>query len=339
MTDDAPFDTGNTTVMQVLSMSDGASPRVLIVDDDELLLEQLRDLVVAAGFEVDTAPDGASALRTLETQFSAIVIMDRKMPGMDGLALCRAIRHQQWPGYIYILLLTAQDAEADILAGLDAGADDYLGKRTSRAQLVARLRTAKRILTLEHSLKQAVAEKHRLSMTDPLTGAANRRYFLKHLTREIKRVHRSQTPLALLSLDIDHFKRINDRYGHAAGDAVLSEFVQRINRGLRRGTDWCARLGGEEFAVILADTSGAGAQLVAEQIRAAVAQHAMVTEAGRIPITVSIGIASWERGEAPPVLETLMQQADQALYASKTHGRNRVTRANVYDRARSSSRD
>jgi diguanylate cyclase (GGDEF)-like protein len=305
-----------------------AMPRVLIVDDDELVLEQLRSLVIAAGFEVDTAVDGQSALAALQTRFAPITIMDRRMPVMDGLALCREIRQRQWPGYVYILLLTAQDAEADILAGLEAGADDYLGKRTSPAQLLARLRTARRILALEHSLKQAVEEKRRLSLTDPLTGAANRRHFMKQLGQEIKRVQRSNGALALLSLDIDHFKHINDRYGHGAGDEVLQEFVQRINASLRRGTDWCARLGGEEFAIVLGGTGPGAAEQLAESIRAAVAAEPVRTSAGPIPVTVSIGLTGREPGVGPaPQLESLLRQCDEALYASKAAGRNRVTRS------------
>jgi diguanylate cyclase (GGDEF)-like protein len=255
--------------------------------------------------------------------------MDRQMPEMDGLMLCRTIRAQTWPGYIYILLLTAQDAEADILAGLEAGADDYLGKRTSPAQLLARLRTARRILALEYSLKQAVEEKRRLSLTDPLTGVANRRYFMKHLSRELKRVQRSGGTLSLLALDIDHFKRINDVHGHAAGDAVLAEFAQRVNLCLRRETDWCARLGGEEFAVVLGSTDIRGGEHVAESIRARIAAEPIPTEAGQIPVTVSIGISAWESPgqDGAASVEKLLQQSDQALYESKARGRNCVTRA------------
>jgi CheY-like chemotaxis protein len=184
---------------------------VLLVDDDDLGLAHLSELVQAAGFEVRTAGDGATALTFLEQQFTPIVITDLNMPAMDGLALCRAIRQQAWPGYVYILLLTVHDGESDILAGLEAGADDYLSKRTSAAQLVARLHTAQRILGLEHALKGELEEKRRQSLTDPLTGAHNRRYFDQHLQRDFKRAQRGGGPLCLLMLDVDHFKRINDR--------------------------------------------------------------------------------------------------------------------------------
>jgi len=323
------FDPAATTVRMV-ALELTAMPRVLIVDDDELILEQLRALVLASGFEVDTARDGQSALALLRDRFAPIVIMDRQMPGMDGLALCRAIRQSSWPGYVYILLLTAQDAEADILAGLEAGADDYLGKRSSPAHLLARLRTARRILALEHSLKQAVEEKRRLALTDPLTGVANRRYFLQHISRELKRAQRAGGGLTLLSLDIDHFKRINDRLGHAAGDEVLQEFVRRVNVVLRRETDWCARLGGEEFAVVLGETAAPGADQVAEAIRSSVTREPILTRAGAVTVTASIGLTGWQASQGPaPSVETLLKQSDQALYASKARGRNCVTRADA----------
>jgi two-component system cell cycle response regulator len=320
-----PFDPAGTT--QILHVPLTAMPKVLLVDDDELVLERLYTLIEAAGFPVETARDGVAGLDALQAEFAPIVIADRRMPGMDGLALCRTIRRNLWPGYIYILLLTAQDAEEDILAGLEAGADDYLSKRSSAAQLLARLRTARRILSLEHSLKQALEEKRRLSLTDPLTGAANRRYFMKQLSRELENARCAGLPLSLLSLDLDHFKRINDRHGHGVGDAVLQEFVRRVNLCLRPGRDWCARLGGEEFAVVVADIDLRGAQRIAEAIRVAAASQPVETTAGGISITVSIGIGGCYLGkaDAPETADVLLQQSDAALYASKAGGRNRVT--------------
>src|ERR1019366_7658520 len=244
---------------------------VLVVDDDELVLAHLAALVQAAGFEVHRAADGASALAFLGQQFTPILITDLDMPAMDGLALCRAIRQRPWPGYVYILLLTVHDAEADILAGLEAGADDYLSKRTSSAQLLARLHTAQRILGLEQALKDELEQKRRQSLTDPLTGANNRRHFERQLHQDFKRAQRGGGPLSLLMLDIDHFKLINDRHGHAAGDAVLQEIVRRIRQCMTRETDWFARIGGEEFVIALADTPLTGAAQVAERIRVAIA--------------------------------------------------------------------
>jgi two-component system, cell cycle response regulator len=276
-------DLGPTT--QILRLPFGVPPRVLLVDDDDVVLGRLQDLVAAAGFEVNIAAGGGEALDCLQRNFSPVVIMDLKMPGMDGLALCRTIRQGTWPGYVYILLLTAQDAEDDILAGLDAGADDYMSKKTSSAQLLARLRTGQRILGLEQSLKEALAEKRRLTMTDALTGAPNRRYFERRLSRELERMRRFGGDLCLLSIDIDRFKTINDRYGHASGDAVLQEFVRRVDKCLPRSTDWYARVGGEEFVVVLEGTNFSGAERVGERLREAISSEPMRSRAGVINVT------------------------------------------------------
>jgi len=140
-------------ITQILALPVMHMPKVLLVDDDELVTERLKCTVVEAGYEVFTATSGAAALAALKQDFMSIVVLDRSMPGMDGLALCRAIRQTHWQGYVYVMLLTAHDSEEDVVLGLNAGADDYLSKRVSDAQLLARLRTASRILSLEHSLK------------------------------------------------------------------------------------------------------------------------------------------------------------------------------------------
>jgi len=318
-------DFDETTVL--VPLLDTSVPKVLLVDDDEIILARLEILLAGAGFEVSTASGGGAALDALQKEFTPIVILDLNMPDMDGLMLCRSIRERTYPGYVYLILLTVQDTEEYILAGLEAGADDYISKRASTAQLVARLRTARRILSLERSLKTALEERRRMAMTDVLTGAHNRRYFLRHLNRELKRIGRFGGDLALLLVDIDHFKRINDRYGHGVGDEVLVQFVKRLTAALPRDYDWCARLGGEEFAVVLPQTDLEGAGRVAEKLRAQVAETAIPTSAGSVPVTTSIGVAvprALPHG-APITVETLLGQADQALYASKNAGRNRVT--------------
>jgi len=321
-------DFGDTTIIYNAKQTLAIAPKVLIVDDDPLVCERLRGLVMAAGFEVSTVSSGTDALTSLRTDFSPIVISDRMMPDMDGLSLCRAIRNEKLEGYVYVLLLTVQDAEQDILAGLDAGADDYLSKRVSSAQLIARLRTAQRILTLEHTLRTVVDEKSRLATTDALTGAGNRRYFTRHFSRELKRVQRYGGSLALLMLDIDHFKQVNDRFGHAVGDEVLQEFAKRIDAVLPRESDWYARMGGEEFVVVLPQTGTAGARIVAEKLREHVAAAPVRTLAGAIGITVSIGVASLEAlaaAQRQPSVDAMLELADRCLYRSKESGRNRVT--------------
>lgn len=318
-------DFGDTALVELRSP---VAPRVLIVDDDPLVCERLKGLVMAAGFGARWVSSGAAALAVLRKDFTPIVITPRAMPEMDGLTLCRTIRAERFSGYVYVILLTAQDAESDILAGLDVGADDYLSRRTSPAQLVARLRTAQRILSLEQSLRSVVEEKSRLATTDALTGAGNRRYLMRHLARELKRVRRFGGEIAVLLLDIDHFKHVNDRHGHAVGDEVLKEFAARIGVGLPREYDWFARTGGEEFVVVLPQTNVAGARVVAEKLRAAVAAEPLITTAGPLDVTVSIGIGALEATPArmqETTVDQLLDLADRCLYRSKEGGRNRVS--------------
>ena len=328
MTDDL----GDTTIISGLRLTLAIEPKVLIVDDDPLVCERLRSLVTAAGYEVTTTSSGAGALDALRKHFCPIVISDRVMPDMDGLTLCRTIRQEHLAGYVYLLLLTSQDSEQDILAGLDAGADDYLSKRASPAHLVARLRTAQRILTLEHSMRTLLDERSREATTDALTGASNRRYFSRHFGRELKRVQRYGGDVSLLMVDIDHFKVVNDRYGHAVGDEVLQEFAQRIGENLPREGDWYARLGGEEFVVVLPETPLSGAQIVAEKLRASIAERSLRTAAGNVSVTASIGVASLApllQSKPHAGMDDLLELADQGLYASKLSGRNRVTAAGI----------
>jgi two-component system, cell cycle response regulator len=325
MMNDETGDLDDTMQIRCLDLPPAQS--VLIVDDDDLVLARLRDLVTAAGYRVFTAPNGSQAMQQLEASPASIVITDLHMPGMDGLELCRRIRQRVWPGYVYIVFLTGRADEKDILAGLDAGADDYLSKRTPAVQFTARLRTAKRILALEYSLKSALEAKRQLSMTDSLTGIYNRRYLLRHLGRELKRAQRSGGDVSLLLLDIDHFKQVNDTYGHAVGDHVLKNFTRVVRNCLQRATDWCARLGGEEFAVVLEGTTLQEASVCAERIRDAVFNTSIDNTAGRILITVSIGVSALGAiaDSSAATVQTLLERADNALYTSKSGGRNRVT--------------
>jgi two-component system cell cycle response regulator len=323
-----PVPADESVITQIRPALLAIAPRVLLVDDDEIAIEHMRDLVGAAGYEVVTATSGEAALAELRREFAPIVILDRSMPGMDGLELCRAIRDgTHYPGYVYIMLCTAHDSEEEILAGLNAGADDYVSKRASGTQLIARLATARRIYALEQSLKQVSEERRRMAMTDVLTGVHNRRYFTNHLRRELKRVRRFGGQVSLVALDIDHFKHINDRHGHAVGDGVLSEFARRIQEALPRECDWCARLGGEEFVVVLPQTDLAGGAVVAERVRRAVTAAPIRTAAGVVDITVSAGVSGSSIFSNPDdiTVEQLMRRADDCLYLSKRRGRDRVT--------------
>jgi two-component system, cell cycle response regulator len=320
---------------QLLRLDLPVAPTVLIVDDDELVLSRLRELVEMAGYHVRTAANGIDALNSLQEAAASIVVTDLNMPGMDGLELCRRVREQARRGYVYIVLLTVRDGEKDILAGLDAGADDYVSKRTTAAQFTARLRIAKRILSLEYSLKIALDKKRQMAMTDSLTATYNRRYLTRRLGRELKRAQRLGGDVSLLLIDIDHFKNINDAYGHAVGDMVLKRLTRNIVQCLQRTTDYCARLGGEEFAVVLEGTHLAEARICAERIRRSVENASIETAAGVVRITISIGVTaltgSVNRNSA--TLQSLLESADTNLYASKANGRNCVTSSNTNDAA------
>jgi diguanylate cyclase (GGDEF)-like protein len=287
----------------------------------------LSEIVSSAGYPVLTASDGAQALERLAHFPASIVVTDLNMPGIDGLELCRRIRAEAWPGYVFIVLLTSRNDEKDILAGLEAGADEYLGKNTSAAMFLARLRTARRVLALEYSLKDALEKKHHLAMTDPLTGAYNRRYLLRHLGRALKRAQRCGGDVSMMLLDVDYFKRVNDAHGHLAGDETLRSLTQHIVRHLRRETDWCARIGGEEFAVVFEGAALGEAALHAENMRRAIADTPIETSAGIVRITVSIGMSGLEAhaDREAATLESLVEMADRNLYISKSAGRNRVT--------------
>lgn len=303
--------------------------RVLIADDDPLMREHLSALASKAGFDVATAATGKEALASMQSEYSPIVLSDLRMPDMDGVELCRAIRRTTFPGYVYVVLLTAHDAQRELLAGFEAGADDYVSKNVSEAELVARLRTAHRVVAVEQTLRASLEEKRRQAQTDALTDCYNRYYFSKHLARELKRSQRIGDCAALLLFDIDRFKSVNDRYGHAVGDEVLVEFASRLRSALVRECDWSARIGGEEFVAVLPGTDLQGARVVAEKIRRRIAEQPIPTQAGHLAITVSIGAAVYDGGNAAlaPHADTLLEWADRNLYRSKLAGRNRVTAA------------
>jgi two-component system cell cycle response regulator len=317
------LDSDDTTQLLVLPQR----PAVLLVEDDPLASELLATLLSAEKVPFIEARSAEDALAIMQTRFFQIVITDVHMPGMDGLALCRELRAAKLPGYVYIIVMTG--ARANVIDALKAGADDYLDKGVSRAELMARLQTAERIVMLESRLRTMLDEQRRLAASDGLTGLPNRRAFAKQYNAEFKRAVRFHEDLAVVLLDIDYFKRINDRYGHGVGDEVLKQFAQRVSAALPRPFDFIARLGGEEFVALLPQTDLPGAVTVAERLRLAVANTPFQIGEHVVPATVSIGVSSLnERSGGDAVTpEDVLDVADQRLYASKESGRNRVTSA------------
>ncbi len=299
---------------------------ILLVEDNAVSRLLLTKILVNAGYEVVPVEDGRKALELFKEKFFPIVVTDWTMPGMDGLELCKAIRKDTRRGYVFIVMLTARDSKDDIVTGLEAGADDYLAKPVNSAELVARIKAGIRVLELERSLKKANEEIRLLSITDPLTGAFNRCYLTERLSQEIARSIRYRHPLSMALCDIDYFKKVNDTYGHQAGDEVLKSFVRSVKKSLRRDVDWVVRYGGEEFLIILPETDINGAWLTAERLRSTVSKQVAKVNGNEIRITASFGVTGFDSGtpEEKISIETLIFKVDKHLYNSKQNGRNMV---------------
>ncbi len=299
--------------------------RVLVVDDEPTQRLITTRLLERAGFDVDTADNGKAALARLAEYSYPLLITDWEMPEMDGVALCRAVRSAAVDGYVYTILVTSRHSTEHVVAGLQAGADDFLTKPVLEPELLARLNTGKRIVTLERSLRAANEDNRRLSITDPLTGAFNRRHLMAQLPAEIERSVRYAHALSLVMCDVDHFKRINDSHGHQAGDTVLAAVVAAIRANVR-ATDWVARYGGEEFVIVLPETRYANALAVAESLRLAMARLSIEHHGQVLSLTVSFGVTGWDAAvPAGSVVDDMVARCDAGLYESKAAGRNRVT--------------
>ena len=298
---------------------------VLIVEDNALSRQILEGSLAKAGYSVASANNGREALEMLDQQYYPIVITDLLMPEMDGLEFCRSIRARELPGYVFVMMITSMDSPDDIVAGLQAGADEYVPKPVNRSELIARLNTGKRVLGLERSLKQAYEEIRVLAITDPLTRVYNRGHFSTRLPDELARAFRYQRALSIALCDIDHFKRVNDTYGHQAGDVVLREFARILSDTTRPKIDWVARYGGEEFVIVLPETGLEGATRMAERVRRRIASASISAGTEQLRITASFGVSGFdsppEGGVSP---ETLIGRADALLYQAQEGGRNRV---------------
>jgi two-component system, cell cycle response regulator len=242
------------------------------------------------------------------------------MPGIDRPEICHRVRARQRTPYQYLLLVTSRDSSADVVAGLEAGADDNLRKPFERNELRARLTVGRRILALQDGLIRAREELRFQATHDVLTGIWNRRALLDLLQRELERASRGDGSTGLLMLDLDHFKQINDVHGHLAGDAVLREVARRVLQMIR-SYDFVGRYGGEEFLVVLPGCDRVQSLQTAERIRVAVAAAPIVINGLQIPVTTSIGVTAVA---AEACEKQLLAVADAALYRAESEGRNRT---------------
>lgn len=300
--------------------------KVLLVEDSRTQALRFQFMLEANGFEAVVATNGLEALEKLKDDYYPIIITDWVMPEMDGVELCRTIRRRTFDGYVFIFLVTSKDDPNDIVAGLQAGADDYLTKPVSELELMARLNTAKRIIELERSLKKRNDEVLHLSVTDALTEVHNRSYFNTHCPSFIARAARSRKPVSCMICDVDHFKKVNDTYGHLAGDKVLQAFAACLKKELRQELDLLVRYGGEEFVVVLSDTDSESAVVAANRMRQAIESLRIEWGTDILQVTASFGAVSYAPRPMDQLLtvEQLMAAADECLYQAKDAGRNCV---------------
>jgi len=312
--------------------------KVLIAEDEFISRSILGNLLTEWGYEVVSAADGDEAWGILgQADFPPLAILDWMMPGMDGLEICRRLRTdpQKAYSYIYIILLTAKESKEDIVAGLEAGADDYVTKPFDAHELRMRVRAGRRIVELQQQLKYYATH-------DSLTGLLNRRTLFDRLKAEISRAERDGKSVSIALLDLDNFKRVNDTYGHSVGDSVLFEAAQRIRSALREydfiapyeepepfAESGVGRYGGEEFLVVVPGASSEKAYGIFERIRRSIEEPPMSVSGVSLVVTASLGGASFDKNARADRLRELVDLADGALYEAKRKGRNQVICRNL----------
>jgi diguanylate cyclase (GGDEF)-like protein len=314
-------------------MLDDQPKRILVVDDHPDNVQVLRARLEARGYLVDEAGDGEEALERVYTAPPPdLILLDIMMPKIDGLEVVRRIKSDPTLPFIPVIMQTALDTTENVVQGLDAGADDYIAKPIKFGELDARVKSLLRIQSLQASLEQrekelsvANAQLLVMSSTDALTGVANRRSLEERLHDMWEHSQRLHEPLSLVMCDIDHFKHVNDDYGHQAGDAVLQQFAKLLQDEARE-IDKVGRYGGEEFVLLLPGTVLDAAVTFAERIRERVEKYAFTFEDGQsLHRTMSCGVASWPHPRVGDQ-DALIKAADDALYVAKETGRNRVVR-------------
>jgi two-component system cell cycle response regulator len=297
--------------------------RILVAEDDAISRTLLERTLQRAGYAVISVENGAQAIAELiKPDAPRLALLDWIMPEMDGVEVCREIRRRKEQAYTYLILLSSKESKGDIVAGLESGADDYLTKPFNVDELKARLRTGHRILELEDHLVEARESMRFQATHDLLTSLWNRGVIVELMSHEIMRSRRERSCTAVMMCDIDHFKSVNDQFGHAVGDEVLREVARRLHNSVR-SYDMVGRYGGEEFLVALNKCNPGSAVSRAENLREKITSRPIQTADKPVSVTISIGLALSSEF-AQSTLEEIMHQADMALYAAKAAGRNCV---------------
>jgi two-component system, cell cycle response regulator len=327
--DDPATDSGSAARVDLIHSRAVAAARILVVEDSRTQAEWLGQVLTREGYDVTFAADGREAIRRVRTAQPDLVLLDMILPDMDGLEVLRVLKSRSDEQFIPVILLSVKSDLDSRVTGLRIGADDFLAKPFADAEILARAAAMLRIKSLQDQLRSAKAQLEKLSVTDGLTGLYNHRHFEDRLAEEFRRAQRYSDPVSLLMLDLDHFKAVNDRFGHPFGDLVLRTTAELLRTSLR-DPDICSRYGGEEFAIILPKTHLQGALAVSERIvRAmrqktyAVADLPAVPDATDLRVTVSIGIAFYPAKDVTSP-DLLVKFADEALYRAKREGRDTV---------------
>src|SRR5579864_3536280 len=296
--------------------------KILLAEDSSFYRRMIADHLKEWGFEFTCARTGNEAWKALTKQDAPrLALLDWVLPDIEGIELCRRLRSRpDGEHYTYTVLLTAKTANGEMLRAMDAGADDFLSKPFDPLELKARLLVGKRILELQEKLVAANGALHFAATHDFLTRIWNRAEILAFLKRELARARRDSTTVGLILVDVDHFKKVNDQFGHQAGDLVLQEIARRFSLCVRE-YDGIGRYGGEEFLLILTGCDMAITARRADQIRVAISSEPIPWSQGRIPVSVSMGVSVAEPSED---IELLLRRTDSTLYQAKKNGRNRI---------------
>jgi diguanylate cyclase (GGDEF)-like protein len=297
--------------------------KILIADDDSTIRRLLQSALMRLGYRIEVACNGDEAWAVLQqAEAPEMAILDWVMPGMTGLEICRRLRARKDAAYIYVVLLTGMDTLNDLVTGLEAGADDYMTKPFKPAELNARLRSGRRVLDLQRDLLAAQAQLTVLANHDALTTLWNRRVIMETLERESARSQREKSTLGLILLDIDHFKRINDSFGHLAGDEALQQVARKLTQTVRP-YDSVGRYGGEEFLIVAPNCNLSETYQLAERLRGLIYDTPIVCTCGAMTVSASFGVSATVIGQNLDA-RALILGADRALYRAKDIGRNRV---------------